>query len=128
MIPDPETLAAVAACVRSIEELEVLLLLARNRDRYCSAAMIAAETGLPSSAAAVALETLAARNLLDVRSADAVLYKLDPASAQARDCLERTLEAAWRNRSDVIRAIFRRPSAAQDFADAFRMRKDRRDG
>lgn len=128
MTLDPETLAAVAACVHSVEELEVLLFLARGRDRYWSAAMIATETGLPASAAALALEALASRNLLDVRIADAVRYKLDPASPQVRACLERTLEAAWRNRTDVIRAIFRRPSAAQDFADAFRVRKDRRDG
>ena len=128
MTLDPEALAAIAACVRSIEELEVLLLLARNRDRYCSAAMIATETGLPSGAATVALETLASRNLLDVRITDAVLYKLDPTSPPVRACLERTLEAAWRNRGEMIRAIVRRPSAAQDFADAFRMRKGRRDG
>jgi DNA-binding IclR family transcriptional regulator len=125
---DPETLAAIAACVRSIEELEVLLRLADNRARYCSAVMIATETGLPPAAASAALETLASRNLLDVRITDAVLYKLDPASPEVRARLERTLDAAWRNRGDVLRAIVRRPSAAQDFADAFRMRKDRRDG
>ena len=128
MTLDPETIAAITACVRSFEELEVLLFLAGNRERYCSAVMIATETGLPAAAAGVALETLAARNLLDVRIADAVRYKLDPASAEVRTCLDRTLDAAWKNRAEVMRAIALRPSALQDFADAFRMRRGRRDG
>jgi hypothetical protein len=83
---------------------------------------------LPAAAAAAALETLASRNLLDVRISDAVRYKLDPASPQARACLERTLAVAWQNRGDVIRAIVQRPAAAQDFADAFRVRTRRTDG
>jgi DNA-binding IclR family transcriptional regulator len=125
---DPDTLAAIAACVRSIEELEVLLRLADDRARYCSAAMIATETGLPPRAASAALETLASRNLLDVRITEAVLYRLDPASPELRTRLERTLDAAWRNRGDVLRAIVRRHAAGQDFADAFRVWQDRRDG
>jgi hypothetical protein len=104
---DPETLAAIAGCVRSIEELEVLLRLADNRARYCSAATIATEAGLPPVAASAALETLASRNLLDVRITDTVLYRLDPASPEARAHLERTLDAAWRNRGDVLRAAGR---------------------
>ena len=128
MTLDQDTLAAIVACVRSIEELEVLLFLAGNRERYWSPAMIATEIGVPVGAAAATLETLASRNLLDVRITEAVLYKLDPTSPEVRRCLDRTLDAAWRNRSDVIRAIVRRPSAAQDFADAFRMRRRRTDG
>ena len=61
---DPETQRAIAACVRSIEELEVLLFLARDRRRYCSADTISADTGLAVRSAAAALELLGAPNLL----------------------------------------------------------------
>ena len=129
MTLDSQTLLAIAACVRSVEELEVFLFLARHRERYCSPTMVAAETGLLTSAAATALETLASRNLLDVRIGEAVLYKLDPASAEARARVELALQAAWQNRGAVIRSIIRGPSAAHDFADAFRVtRKRRSDG
>ena len=124
-----ETQAAIGGCVRSIEELEVLLYLARNRQRYSSAGTISGEIGLPARVAATALEALASRNLLDVRIAEAVLYKLDPASAECRDMVDRTLEAAWQNRSLVLKTILAGSSAARDFADAFRVtRKRRSDG
>ena len=63
---------------------KILMCLARNRGRFCSAAMIAAEIRRPVAEVAAALEDLASRNVLAVRIADAVLYKLDPASKDAR--------------------------------------------
>jgi hypothetical protein len=124
-----ETQAAIGRCVRSIEELEVLLYLARNRQRYSSAETISGDIGLPARVAAAALEALASRNLLDVRIAEAVLYKLDPTSADSRGIVDRTLEAAWQNRALVLKAILAGSSAARDFADAFRVtRKRRSDG
>jgi hypothetical protein len=123
-----ETERAVVACVRSVEELEVLLYLARDR-RYCSADTIGAGLGLPPPSVAKALESMASRNLLDVRIAEAVLYKLDPASTAMAGCVEVTLEAAWRDRTAVLKAILSGRSAVQDFADAFRVtRKRRSDG
>ena len=118
----PETRRAVAACVRSVEELEVLLFLARDR-RYCSADTIGAALGLPARAVGAALESMASRNLLDVRIAEAVLYKLDPASKASAAFVELTLDAAWRDRTTVLKAILSRRSAAQAFADAFRVTK-----
>jgi hypothetical protein len=125
---EPDIQRAVAACVRSVEELEVLLFLARDR-RYCSADTIAGALGLPARSVATALESMASRNLLDVRIAQAVLYKLDPASKTSAAYVELTLEAAWRDRTSVLKAILSGRSAAQDFADAFRVtKKDRSDG
>lgn len=125
----PETLLAIAGCVRSVEELETLLFLARTPDRYSSPETIGAETGLPARLAAAALEALASRNLLDVRIGAAVLYKLDPATAECRTIVERTIDAARNQRSQVLRSILRGSSAARDFADAFRVtRKRKTDG
>jgi len=123
-----ETRLAIAACVRTVEELEVLLYLARDRARYASGDSIAAEMGLPPASVAKALEAMAARNLLDVRIAGAVLYKLDPASDQSSTCVQRTLEAARQDRTGVLKAILAGGSAARDFADAFKVRRDRSDG
>jgi len=122
---DAETRAAIDACVRSLEELEVLLFLARDRRRYSSADTIAAEIALAVRPVAAALEALAARNLLDVRIAEAVLYRLDPASAATAAYVERTLEAAWRDRVAVLKTILGGRSAARDFADAFRVTRKR---
>ena len=100
-----ETQAAIAACVRSVEELEVLLFLARDRRRYSSADTISAETGVPERLAAAALEALASRNLLDVRIAEAVLYRLDPAPGAAADCAARTIAAGRISRAAVLSTI-----------------------
>jgi len=120
-----ETQLAIAGCVRSVEDVEVLLYLARTRDRYSSPATVSADTGLPVRLAAAALEALASRNLLDVRIAEAVLYKLDPASTESRAMVDRTIDAARTNRALVLRAILAGSSAAHDFADAFRVTRKR---
>ena len=103
----------------------MLLSLARGSGRYCSAAMVSAERGVPERIAAAALEALASRNLLDVRIAEAVLYRLDPASESTRTCVERTIAAAREDRAAVLRSILS-GSAARDFADAFRVAGKRR--
>jgi hypothetical protein len=124
-----ETQLAIAECVRSVEELEILMVLARNRERYWSPDTVAVETGLPAQLATVALEALGSRNLLDVRIGAAVLYRLDPASSECGVMVDRTLEAARNQRSQVLRAILQGRSAARDFADAFKVtRKRRSDG
>ena len=102
-----ETQAAIAACVHSVEELEVLLFLARDAARYCSAEVVCAETGLPARRAAVALEALASRNLLGVRIAEAVLYRLDPAPGATADCAARTIAAARSHRAAVLMMILK---------------------
>jgi hypothetical protein len=111
--------------VRSIEELEVLLSLARSGERYCSAAMAGTDSGVPERIAAAALEALAARNLLDVRIAEAVLYRLDPTSEAARVSVERTIAAVRQDRAAVLKTILS-GAAARDFADAFRVTGKRR--
>jgi hypothetical protein len=123
---DPETQLAIVRCVRSVEELEILLCLARQRQRYSSANTISAETGLPVRVTGAALEALASRNLLDVRIAEAVLYKLDPASPDSRAMMDIVIEAAWSHRALVLKTILSGSSPARDFADAFRITRKRR--
>lgn len=124
---DAATRRIVLDHVRTIEELELLLLLDRDRARYWSAAGAAAPLGITEAVARRAFEALASRNLLEVRLGEDVLYRLDPA-ASARSGVQRLIEAARQHRVDVLNAIACAASAAADFADAFRLTRRREDG
>jgi len=125
----PETRRAILQCVRSAEELEVLLFLSRDRDRYSSPVTIAGEIGMPTASVAGALEALAARNLLDVRIGEHVLYRLDPGSSGMGKAVDVTVKIGWQSRSAVMRVIVSAgPSAVSDFADSFRLGKEDGDG
>ena len=102
---DDETREAVSACVGSVDELDVLIYLARHGGRYCSPPSVAADLGLSPHRVATALEVLASRNLLDVRITQVVLYRLDPPSPGHRRDLERTLTAARRCRAAVLQLV-----------------------
>jgi hypothetical protein len=102
---DEATRHAILACVRSPDELDVLMYLARHRARYCSPQTVAADMRLPPQRVSTALEVLASRNLLDVRIAEAVLYRLDPASAERHLAVECTIETAARARGSVTRLL-----------------------
>jgi DNA-binding IclR family transcriptional regulator len=120
---DAATRQIVLQHVRTFEDLEVLRLLARDAHRFWSAAAAASELGLPDASAQTALESLASRNLLEVRFGEDVLYRLDPNSPRTAAAVQRILEAARRQRTAVLSAIAGAGRAAGDFADAFRIKK-----
>lgn len=121
-----ETRRAIETHLRTVEELEVLLLLGRDPERYWSSIAAAEATGLPPRATADTLEVLASRNLLDVRLGEALLYRFDPTAAELRAAANAILDAGWRQRAAVLRIILDLPSRAiRDFADAFKVKKDR---
>lgn len=116
-----DTRRAIETHLRTVEELEVLLVVGRDPDRYWSSTAAAEATGLPSGVTAGVLELLAARNLLDVRLGEALLYRFDPAGPDTRAAAQAILEAGWRQRAAVLRIILGMPSpAVRDFAEAFR--------
>jgi hypothetical protein len=108
---DEATRDAILACVRSPDELDVLVYLSRHRARYCSPQTIAADMHLSPQRVSVALEVLASRNLLDVRIAEAVLYRLDPASAERRSAVECTIDTASRARGSITRLLMASPGS-----------------
>jgi hypothetical protein len=114
--------------LRTIEQLEVLLLVARTPDRYWSAAEAASALQLPSDRVAGALEQLAAANLLDVRLLDDVRYKYSP-TAEDRALGVADLEEEYaRDRVGMISELIKRRSGALvEFADAFRLRREDED-
>lgn len=124
---DAATRQIVLRHVRTFEDLELLLLLARDPKRFWSATAAAAELGLAEGPARSALEALASRNLLGVRLGEDVLYRLDPNTPETARAVETMLDAARRQRTAVLSAIGSANRAIGDFADAFRITKRKRD-
>lgn len=113
--------------VRTFEDLDVLLLLARDGRRFWSAAAAASDLGLTTASAQAALDRLASRNLLEVRFGEDVLYRLDPTSPRTASAVQTILDAARQHRTAVLGAIAGAGRAVGDFADAFRITSRKRD-
>jgi hypothetical protein len=114
----------LATHVQSLEALEVLLVLQRESERWWSAESLAAELGVPRSAAAARLEEVASRNLLDVRISDGIFYRYGPASPSIDSAVRATVETYSRKPLAVTRALYSPPmDDIRSFADAFRIRK-----
>ena len=64
--------------IRSLDELETILLLHRDTSRWWSAEQIAETLSLRAEVVARALESLAGRNLLDVRVGACLAYCCAP--------------------------------------------------
>jgi hypothetical protein len=64
--------------IRSVDELETILLLHRDTSRWWSAEQIADVLTMRAEVAALALESLAGRNLLDVRVGASLAYCCAP--------------------------------------------------
>ena len=60
--------------IKSVHELDTILVLHRDASRWWSAEQIAEELSMRVDVAARALETLAGRNLLDVRVGETLAY------------------------------------------------------
>lgn len=110
----------VAATIRSVEQLEVLLLLHRNPDRDWTPAQVSAELRTQEHSAAAWLAQLEAGGLLD-ESAGRYRYAPRAARRATVDELRRCYEVY---RVRLIGLIFeRQDDAIQSFADAFRIRR-----
>ena len=60
--------------VASVERLDVLLFLYRHAKRWWAAPKLSAELEMPTDAVQSHLEHLSARNLLEVRIAESVIF------------------------------------------------------
>jgi hypothetical protein len=124
-IPD-EVRQLLARHVHTMEHVEVLLLLARSADRALGVEDIRAELRLPGTALpARTFAGLVEGRLISVEPGPPLRYRYDPATPELRRSVE-LLAAAYNERPvTLIRMIYERPSAAQTFADAFRLRNGR---
>jgi len=106
---DDSTRQWITRHVTSVEQLDLLLLLDEDGSRFWSIGNAASALRLQRSAVRAAAEVLAARNFLEVRFGEDVLYRLDPGSPDLRSVVERVVHAGRRGRAETIRALGLRP-------------------
>jgi predicted transcriptional regulator len=121
--PDVRTL--VSRRLHSMEEVDVVLLLARAAQAL-TVHEIRERLRLPASSLPLAsLDRLIANDLIVAESGDGeTRYRYMPADADLRRAVE-LLAVAYNERPvTLVRLVYQRRSPAQSFADAFRIRKD----
>lgn len=115
--------------VGSLERLDLLLFLQRQAARWWSAQALASELRLPAERLQSHLDHLAAGNLLDVRIAELVVYRYQPGRDDLAAQVEELERESHRHRDAVAMLLAqRRGESARLFADAFRLRREKRDG
>jgi len=115
--------------VGSAERLILLLFLHRYAARWWAAPALADEIEMPADTVQSHLEHLSARNLLDVRIAESVIYCYKPAREELSALVEEVARAHYLHWDDVVAVLAQRlTGSARLFADAFQLRKGKRDG
>jgi hypothetical protein len=115
--------------VGSVERLNLLLFLRRHATRWWAARTLAAELEMPADTVQSHLEHLSTRNLLDVRIAESVIYCYKPGREDLSQLVEELAQAHYLHRDAVVAVLACRPAeSARLFADAFQLRKGKRDG
>jgi hypothetical protein len=115
--------------IRSLEELEILVLLQKDAERWWSAEGVAEELGTPRVVAATRLEEMAARSLLDVRISEQLFFRYAPASP-ALDTVARDAARAYKEKPAMVATAIdsRAVDEIRAFADAFRIRRKEGNG
>jgi hypothetical protein len=115
--------------VGSVERLDLLLVLYRHAARWWGAQALTDEVEMPAGAVQAHLDHLSARNLLDVRIAESVLYRYHPAREELAQVVEEIARAHFLHRNDIVALLTcRTTDSARLFAEAFQLRKGKRDG
>jgi hypothetical protein len=111
--------------IDEVEQLEVLLALCRDAERFWSASAAAEVHCLPRPHAAAILERLARYGLFDVRIASDVMYRFSPASPALALEVEQLVQAYTTHRGELLALIHSpRRRSLKDFSDAFRLTRD----
>lgn len=122
----PEVVALLHRALPSMVHIESLLLLARLAPAPSSRYAIATEVRASPALVAAALEDLeGARLVASVPGTDPPEHRFAPAGDADRQAVTALRDVYERKPVTLIRAMYERPtppSAAQAFADAFRVR------
>lgn len=124
--PIPEELRRfVLTSVPSVPFLEALLLLRANPDHQWTAQSLAGRLYLGERTAQALLDELCRAAMAKPCPAQAHAYCYAPASAQLRERIDKLADLYARHLVDVTHLIHSTlDRKAQQFADAFRLRKD----
>jgi hypothetical protein len=108
--------------IDSVAQLEALLLLRKGAERDWSAADVAGRLYIDTPAAAELLARLAAEGICGASNG---LHRYDPATPELARLIDRLAETYARYLIPVTNLIHAKPSRVQQFADAFRFRKEK---
>lgn len=115
-----EVRAFIHANIHSVEQLEVLLLLRRDRTRGFTGTEVANELRIHPASAEARLHDFEARDVC-VRTGDRFFYA--PKTAELERLIGLLATAYGDARVTVIQTIFSKPpEALRSFADAFKLR------
>jgi hypothetical protein len=110
------------ACIDSVEQLRVLLLLHSSPHRVWATAEIISELRSTDTSIAKRLEGLYARKVI-LRMPESGHHQFNPTSPHLKEVIGELAEQNQLRPYRVIEAIYSRPNKAlQDFADAFKLR------
>jgi predicted ArsR family transcriptional regulator len=113
--------AFITTHLRSLEQFEVLVLVARMDERWWDADAVADQIGIAEPDARRALDHLAARNLLEIRITGDVRYRFQPGAEKLREDVRDLLQAYRTSRAAVLSRVAGARRGLRDFADAFRI-------
>jgi hypothetical protein len=125
-IPEPLQVLLMSA-IESVERLETLLLLRRERPRAMSVKAVSAARLVTPASAERDLALLCGRGFLAVNIGVDLVYSYRPVTPELDAQLE-TIERLWtERRTDVVRVLGERNAhdPVRAFADAFRIVKRR---
>jgi hypothetical protein len=120
----PVVVAFLSQHIRSLEELHLLIAVMESGDRWWDAASAGRQLHTSPGAARRALDRLAQENLLDLRITDDVRYQFRPGTDELRAAARACVEAYVSAPLAVLQRVTASRRGLQDFADAFRIRRD----
>jgi hypothetical protein len=119
----PDVAQFVQNTLRSIAQLELLVMLIDSSDRWWDAVSAGRALGIDSAQMQRALEFLATRNLLAVNLGSTISYRFEPGSEVLRTTSEAVAAMYRKNPRALLRTVASsQDRAIRDFSDAFRIR------
>ena len=112
--------------IDSVAQLEALLLLRANPEKDWSARALAGRLYISDEQTAELLLVLGAHGFIAVNAHDPSLFRFQPATSELAHMLDRLAEIYAKHLVPVTNLIHSKPKPRiQEFADAFRLRKDK---
>jgi DNA-binding transcriptional ArsR family regulator len=123
----PELRAFLFSCIDSLEQVELLVALARS-GAVRTVREMGTELGLAESSTRRHLETLQARGLLTVKVGDEMVYRYEPKTPELARYTGLLLGHYDAARLDVLTFVNTQSrTALKQFSDAFKLRDEDRD-
>ncbi len=125
----PEVRSFIDEHIRSVSQLEMLLLLQTTADQNWTVAELARELRVEAAWVEAQLNGFAAAGLVSKSAETPAAYRFNPATPELRRAMLALSRAYLLQRVRVIERVYGRSSdRIQAFADAFRLKKERPDG